>query len=141
MVDEALEHTSLQILLHGDPERSKMPSKLNEQSGIDTRKRAFSDPIGQRPRDIGGGCLVAPARASRKKKTPTCIYVSIRQHTSAYIVAYIVARASRRKRPQCSAQHTSAYVSIRQHTSAYVSIRQHTSAYVSIHSAEKSAAT
>ncbi len=31
-----------------------------------------------------------------------------------------------------SAQHTSAYVSIRQHTSAYVSIRQHTSPYVSI---------
>jgi hypothetical protein len=31
-----------------------------------------------------------------------------------------------------TAQHTSAYVSIRQHTSAYVSIRQHTSACVSM---------
>jgi hypothetical protein len=30
-----------------------------------------------------------------------------------------------------TAQHTSAYVSIRKHTSAQVSIRQHTSAYVS----------
>jgi hypothetical protein len=54
------------------------------------------------------------------------IYVSIRQHMSAYVSIR---------------QHTSAYVrsafrliyvSIRQHTSAYVSIRQHTSAYVSI---------
>ncbi len=35
-------------------------------------------------------------------------------------------------RPHTSAQHTSAYVSIRQHPSAYVSIRQHTPAYVSI---------
>jgi len=47
-------------------------------------------------------------------------YVSIRQHTSAY-----VSNVSIR-------QHTSAYVRIRLHTSAYVSIRQHTSAYVSL---------
>ncbi len=47
-------------------------------------------------------------------------YVSIRQHTSAYVSmsAYVSIR-----------QHTSAYVSIHPHTSAYVSIRQHTSAY------------
>ncbi len=56
----------------------------------------------------------------------TSAYVSIRQHTSEYVIgrhdgddpAYVSIR-----------QHTSAYVSIRQHTSAYVSIRQHTSAY------------
>ncbi len=66
-------------------------------------------------------------------------YVSIRQHTSAYVSI----RHLRASAPTCSIrQHTSAYVSIRQHTSAYVtcvqvlqpsayvSIRQHTSAYV-----------
>jgi hypothetical protein len=57
-------------------------------------------------------------------------YVSIRQHTSLHTSAYVSIR-------QPSAyvsmrQHTSAYFSTRQHTSAYVSIRQHTSAYVSI---------
>jgi hypothetical protein len=79
----------------------------------------------------------------------TSAYVSIRQHTSAY-VSSVDAAGTR----QCLVQHlhTSAYVSIRQHTSAYVSIsqlsrsgrevssvpcpapvcRQHTSAYVSI---------
>ncbi len=41
----------------------------------------------------------------------TYAYVSIRQHTSAYV-----------------SQHTSAYVSIRQHASAYTRMRQHTSA-------------
>ena len=52
------------------------------------------------------------------------VYVSIRQHTSAYVsilsssatdVAQLLALA-------CIRQHTSAYVSIRQHTPAYVSI-------------------
>jgi hypothetical protein len=51
------------------------------------------------------------------------ICVSIHQHTSAYVTAYVSVRHSIR-------QHTSAYVSIRQHTSAHVSTRQHTSAYV-----------
>jgi hypothetical protein len=49
----------------------------------------------------------------------------IRQHTSAYVTAYVSIR-------HCIRQHTSAYVSIRQHTSAHVSTRQNTSAYVSI---------
>ncbi len=64
-------------------------------------------------------------------------YVSIRQHTSAYVsirsnlissplptvkVPYI-------RQHTYISQDTSAYVSIRQHTPAYVSIRQHTSAY------------
>ncbi len=52
-------------------------------------------------------------------------YVSIRQHTSAYV-------RRRRRGSSFGCLHTSAYISIRQHTSAYVSIRQHTSAYVSI---------
>ncbi len=43
----------------------------------------------------------------------TSAYVSIRQHTSAYVLA------------NSFASHF-AYVSIRQHTSVYVSIRQHT---------------
>jgi hypothetical protein len=49
----------------------------------------------------------------------TAAYVSMRQHTSAY-VSILAERVL-----QCSTQlqHTSAYVSIRQHTSAYVSIR------------------
>jgi hypothetical protein len=70
--------------------------------------------------------------SSPQNATPP--YVSIRQHTSAYVS---------RIRQHTSAdltlaadlsirQHTSAYVSIRQHTSAYVSMRQHTSACVSI---------
>jgi hypothetical protein len=63
------------------------------------------------------------------------VYVSIRQHTSAYVrkgldanwhapAAYVSVYVSIR-------QHTSAYASIRQHTPAFASIRQHTSAYVS----------
>jgi hypothetical protein len=80
-------------------------------------------------------------------------YVSIRQHTSAYVSirsAYVSIRTSAYVSmrqiclPQCEEpperaprrasirQHTSAYASIRQHASAYASIRQHTSAYVSI---------
>jgi len=67
----------------------------------------------------------------------TVAYVSIRQHTSAYVAVYValvvrlcctwsmstVATAFLR-------EGESVYVSIRQHTSAYVSIRQHTSAYL-----------
>jgi hypothetical protein len=64
-------------------------------------------------------------RPMRRRDVHTSAYVSIRQHTSAYL---------------CRGggdAHTSAYVSIRQHTSAYVSIPMqrrdvHTSAYVSI---------
>jgi hypothetical protein len=70
-------------------------------------------------------------------------YVSIRQHTSAYVRQYwhsvvLPTYASIRNLLRQTSEyvsirkHTSAYVSIRQHTSAYVSIRQHTSAYVSI---------
>ncbi len=85
-------------------------------------------------------------------------YVSIRQHTSAYVsIRQPSACAEAHRtciRQHTSAQHTSAYVSIRQpsacaeahrtcirprirphirqQTSAYVSTRQHTSAYVSI---------
>ena len=70
-------------------------------------------------------------------------YVSIRQHTSEFIVAPTTLRrilnvsirpayVSLRQHTSSIRQPTSAYVSIRQHTSAYVSLRQHTSAYVSI---------
>jgi hypothetical protein len=47
----------------------------------------------------------------------TSAYVSIRQHTSAYV------GDTPNPPPHL---HTSAYISIRQHTPAYVSIRQHT---------------
>ncbi len=50
-------------------------------------------------------------------------YVSIRQHTSAYVSICL---------PLLYCPVTDTLFSIRQHTSAYVSIRQHTSAYVSI---------
>jgi hypothetical protein len=61
------------------------------------------------------------------------VYISIRQHTSAY-------RAASRKPVMLRAapvfvllyQHTSAHASTRQHTPAYASIRQHTPAYASI---------
>ena len=57
-------------------------------------------------------------------------YVSIRQHTSAYVSirhtsAYVSIRHSIR-------QDTSGYVRIRQDTSGYVRIRQDTSGYVCI---------
>ena len=73
-------------------------------------------------------CHTAQSRASRRptsRASSDCHppYVSVRQHTSAYVTYVSIC------------QHTSEYVSIRQHTSAYVSIasrRQHTSAYVSI---------
>jgi hypothetical protein len=46
-------------------------------------------------------------------------WITIRQHTSAYVsIRHIY-----------TPLHPPAYVSIRQHTSAYASIRQHTSAY------------
>jgi hypothetical protein len=89
-------------------------------------------------------------------KSRCLIYVSIRQHTSAYVSirediyhtsAYVRIRediyqptlsvwSSEEQRRAvavctCIRQHTSAHVSIRQHTSAYVRTRQHT-AYVSI---------
>jgi hypothetical protein len=91
------------------------------------------------------------ATPSHLHHTPA--YVSIRQHTSAYVEAsaaprYPVAPAPyaciRSAYVQACIWHTfsiraairsayvQSYVRIRQHTSAYVSIRQHTSAYVSI---------
>ncbi len=81
---------------------------------------------------LGGGGLIDLIHRMYKVTTATTLagasgchsaYVSIRQHTSAYVsISWGQADAI---------QHTSAYVSIRQHTTAYV-IRQHTSAYVSI---------
>jgi hypothetical protein len=63
-------------------------------------------------------------------------YVSIRQHTSAYISTRVRQRRIRRhtltgtwRLHALTCRNTSEYVSIRQHTSAYVSIRQHASAY------------
>jgi hypothetical protein len=49
-------------------------------------------------------------------------YVSIRQHTSAYLRALGAAEADAHGEHE---RHLSAHVSIRQHTPAYVSIRQH----------------
>ena len=75
------------------------------------------------------------ARASRSPRLSA--YVSLLQHTSAY-VAYVRRRPSayvsirQRSSDVSMRQHTSAYVSICQHTS--VSMRQHTSAYVSMRS-------
>jgi hypothetical protein len=64
----------------------------------------------------------------------TPAYVSIRQHTSAYVVDHaLVDHVYIYIRSVSIRQHTSAYVSIRQHTSAYVSIRQHTSWITYIH--------
>jgi hypothetical protein len=63
----------------------------------------------------------------------TVAYVSIRQHTSAYVsIRHILASTSTPVYANrwCT-EHTSAHVSTRQHTSAYVSIRQPTSADVS----------
>ncbi len=67
----------------------------------------------------------APACGAAPAAEHTSAYVSIRQHTSAYVSIAPAWGAAP------AAEHTSAYVSIRQHTSAYVSICQHTSAYVS----------
>jgi hypothetical protein len=56
---------------------------------------------------------------------PLCAYVSIRQHTPAYVSIRRAADDARATavRP---AKRADAYVSIRQHTSAYANIRQHT---------------
>jgi hypothetical protein len=86
----------------------------------------------------------------------TSAYVSIRQHTPAYVsctpvrgiwrvcASYSRAREElvcQRSVPLAASEHSRrtettgpppAYVSIRQHPSAYVSIRQHSSAFVSI---------
>jgi hypothetical protein len=80
----------------------------------------------------------------------TSAFVSIRQHTSAYVRGAAACPTTRRRCTCsiCIRQYTSAVVSIRQHTSeerrrvqqrivavpvryAYVSIRQHTPAYAS----------
>jgi hypothetical protein len=53
------------------------------------------------------------------------LYVSIRQHTSAFVSIRCCSWC-----PDDSRTYTSAYVSIRQHTSAFVSIRQHTLLFV-----------
>jgi hypothetical protein len=89
---------------------------------------------------LGGGSDAPYACSARLGPA----YVSIRQHTSAYVSRRkrCALRLQRPPRP-CIRQHTSAYASIRQHTSAgasdapyacsarlgpaYVSIRQHTS--------------
>jgi hypothetical protein len=65
-------------------------------------------------------------------------YVSIRQHTSAYVSIYIhihigdpncfILLGPRANQPYRTRACMQPYVSIRQRTSAYVSIRQHTSA-------------
>ncbi len=55
------------------------------------------------------GRLRAPMHYVDEREMGRCAYVSIRQHTSAYVSV---------------CQLTPAYVSIRQHTSAYVSIRR-----------------
>jgi hypothetical protein len=57
-------------------------------------------------------------KSSTRSPRSASAYVSIRQHTSAYVEILDA------QPPLC--------IRIRQHTSAYVSIRQHTSAYVSI---------
>jgi hypothetical protein len=81
-------------------------------------------------------------------------YVSICQHTSAYVrmractysaeeehaardkrglrASELTDHVNRSRRLFCVLHHTGAYVSIRQHTSGYVRIRQDTSAYVRI---------
>ncbi len=78
-------------------------------------------------------CLILSCEAV---SNPVCwqhaaAYVSIRQHTSAYVsIGEAVSD------PICwsysSSQHTSSYNSIRQHTAACGSMRQHTAAYGSI---------
>ncbi len=73
--------------------------------------------------------------APRQRAFAPTAYVSIRQHTSAYISIRQQASRTRRKlwcAPRQRAVAPTAYVSIRQHTSAYASIRQRTSAYVSV---------
>jgi hypothetical protein len=59
-------------------------------------------------------------------------YVSIRQHTSAYVRGGIRQhRSAMREEGAAEGPRRERRVgSIRQHTSAYVSIRQHTSAYL-----------
>jgi hypothetical protein len=59
----------------------------------------------------------------------TVTYVSIRQHTSAYVSAYLLGS-------QSFPRMTVTYVSIRQHTSAYVSIRQRIPAGIPVLSAD-----
>jgi hypothetical protein len=77
---------------------------------------------------VGGGKKLAATASLRE--TSACVscgltYVSIRQHTSAYVsIRQRRACVSCGLRETSVCQHTSAYVSIRQHTSAYVSIRQ-----------------
>ncbi len=63
-------------------------------------------------------------------------YVSIRQHTSAYVS---IRRQTRGRGEQGSQGATYLHVSIRQQTAEYVSIRQHTSAYVSRRGGERGA--
>jgi hypothetical protein len=88
-------------------------------------------------------CAQRSLRIAQRRPEVLSAYISIRQHTSAYVSirsAHTSAHTSassalRREPPRRSAPLLPApvaYVSIRQHTSAYVSIRQHTAAYVSI---------
>jgi hypothetical protein len=76
-------------------------------------------------------CFSSAIQHARQRALPACktprevwAYVSIRQHTSAYVSIGATCCETTRE--------VGAYVSIRQHPSAYVGIRQHTSAYVSI---------
>jgi hypothetical protein len=70
--------------------------------------------------------LVAAAAVALELVVEPEAYVSVRQHTSAYVSirqALVAAAAVARE----LVVEPEAYVSVRQHTSAYVSIRQHTS--------------
>ena len=106
-------------------------------------------------------CCVSHATWMLRNRNVICVcvneYVSIRQHTSAYVSrrqqtcdgggvwghqsalcgerfcpVMLKKRSGRMSAYVSIRQHTSACVQIRQHTSKYVSIRQHTSAYVQI---------
>jgi hypothetical protein len=68
--------------------------------------------------------LLAPQSSpgTQREAARSSAYVSIRQHTSAYVSI----RLQVRNEKLLARHHTSAYVSMRQHTSAYV---RHTSAY------------
>jgi hypothetical protein len=86
-----------------------------------SRGRCRGGPLGAAGRDLDSRPTLPPHSPAH-----TSAYVSIRQHTSAYV------RERSRQLAHSAAAPTCAYVSIRQHTTAYVSIRQHTPAYASI---------
>jgi hypothetical protein len=100
------------------------------------------------PRAHAGAVTALVAIGKEQESLISGTYVSIRQHTSAYVSAYLSIRQigkeqeslisgteftcfTSRKVPMFTSDEasdeatSSAYVSIRQHTSAHVSIRQH----------------